>query len=552
MNVKDSYDVVIVGAGMGGSAVAYALRETDLSTLILERGEYIRQEQENWDPDEVIANRRYDPEEEWLDRDDCPFRPRVYYNVGGSSKFFGGTSFRFRREDFTGKRYPEGTTEPWPISYDDLAPYYDEAERLMWVHGLAGADPTEPSRGNYPYEPLDHEPPIADLEVRLLRLGLRPFPLPIAVHQGPGGRCRKGSPCDGFPCKIRAKGDGENAFLRPAVRAKRDIQVVTGARVQRLGTTEDGTRVDTVVFEVAGERREVGAGTVVLAAGAANTAALLLRSASPRHPDGLANGSGQVGRNFMAHNNTVLMAFNPFRRNPTKFQKTLAINDFYLAAPESAVDAAPGRPVPRSGDAALPLGNIQMRGKVLPQNLARSAQPLVRLFRRFIAARSFDFWIMSEDLPTPENRVEVTPDGTIHLRRELNNLEVHRVLVRTVKGYLRRAGLPFMLEREPAPGTIQHQIGTARFGSDPERSVVDPTCRSHEVANLYIADGSVLPSAAAVNPALTIAANALRVGESLRRRVVRGNAQRDDTGAEKPGAARRRPSGTGSSAAPEG
>ena len=542
MDLRDSYDIVIVGAGMGGSAVAYALRQTDLSILMLERGEYVRQEQENWDPDAVIADRRYDPEEEWLDRDDCPFRPRIYYNVGGSSKLFGGTSFRFRREDFTGKRYPEGATEPWPISYDDLAPYYDEAERLMWVHGLAGADPTEPARGDYPYEPLEHEPPIAELAARLRRLGLRPFPLPIAVHQGPGGRCRKGSPCDGFPCKIRAKGDGENAFLRPAVRAKKDIHVVTGATVQRLGTGKDGTRVETVVFERAGDQREVRAGTVVVAAGAANTAALLLRSASPSHPDGLANGSGQVGRNFMAHNNSVLMALNPLRRNPTKFQKTLAVNDFYLAAPESAVDAASGRPVPRSGavpesaekvppgpprtgDGALPLGNIQMRGKVLPQNLARSARPLVRLFRRFIAARSFDFWIMSEDLPTPENRVEVTPDGTIRLRRELNNLEVHRVLVGTVKSYLRRAGFPFILEREPSPGTIQHQIGTARSGRNPDRSVVDRNCRSHEVANLYLADGSVLPSAAAVNPALTIAANALRVGEVIRRRLLSGTGE---------------------------
>lgn len=550
MDARSYYDLVIIGAGMGGSALAYALRHTELSILILERGGYIRQEQENWDPDEVIANRRYDPEELWLDEADRPFRPRVYYNVGGSSKFFGGSSFRLREADFTGKHYPEGVTEPWPIRYEDLAPYYDEAERLMWVHGRAGVDPTEAPRREYPYQPLENEDAIAWLEARLRRQGLRPFPLPIAVHQGPGGRCRKGSPCDGFPCKIRAKGDGENAFLRPALREKKDIEILTGAQVRRLVTDDSGTRVQAVEFTLEGpdaapQSRRVTADTVVLAAGAANSAALLLRSASPAHPRGLANGSGLVGRNFMAHNNTVLMAFSPLRRNPTKFQKTLTINDFYLGPGARAGARAGAKEGAGAGDApggraatetpsgargfpgsGVPLGNIQMRGKVLPQNLARSSRPLVRLFRRFIAARSFDFWIMSEDLPSPENRVELLPAdadgqraGTIRLRRKLNNLGPHRELVRRLRRHLRRAGLPFMIEREPSASTIQHQVGTLRFGEDPARSVLSPECRSHEVENVYVVDGSVFPSSAAVNPALTVAANALRVGAILRDRL---------------------------------
>ena len=552
MELKTHYDLVIIGAGMGGSALAYALRETDLSILILERGGYVKQEPENWDPDEVIANRRYDPQENWLDEAGRPFRPRLYYNVGGSSKFFGGSSFRFREADFTGKHYPEGSTVPWPIRYKDLAPYYDEAERLMWVHGRAGADPCEPQRDDYPYQALENEEPIAWLQERLREQGLHPFPLPIAVHQGPGGRCRKGSPCDGFPCKIRAKGDGENAFLRPALRQKKDIQVVTGARVERLITDRAGTRVRTVTFTLvapegrpsanpaasqgsagspagAGESRRVEARTVVMAAGAANSAAVLLRSASPTHPRGLANGAGLVGHNFMAHNNTVLMAFSLFRRNPTKFQKTMAINDFYLGDP--------------AADVAGPLGNIQMRGKVLAQNLARSSRLLVRLFRRFIARRSFDFWIMSEDLPSSENRVELVsgegtrrpdrdaeaageggggtvPGQSIRLRRGLNNLGPHRELVRRFRLHLRRAGLHFIVEREPSASTIQHQVGTLRFGTDPARSVLNSDCRSHEVENLYVVDGSVFPSSAAVNPALTIAANALRVGSILRERLA--------------------------------
>jgi choline dehydrogenase-like flavoprotein len=516
MELKNEYDVIIVGAGMGGSALAYSLRETDLTVLVLERGPHIKQEAANWDPDEVISRRRYDPDETWTDERGAHYTPRVYYNVGGSSKFFGGTSFRFREADFAAKEYPEGRTEPWPISYADLQGYYDEAERQMWVHGLHGADSTEPPRGEYPHPPLEHEPPISWLASRLERVGLKPFPLPIAVHQGPGGRCRKGSPCDGFPCKIRAKGDGENAFLRPALRGNASIEVVPETRVERLLHDEGGKRVTGVEIEHEGDRRVVSARFVCVAAGAANTAALLLRSASDTYPNGLANGSGQVGRNFMAHNNTVLMALTPFRRNPTWFQKTLAVNDYYLADGE--------RP---------PLGNIQTRGKVLPQNLKRSARGLPRLLRGYISRHSFDFWVMSEDLPSGANRIELADDGTIRLRRSLNNLDVHRRLVRRFKGALRRAGLPIVLERPPSPGTIQHQVGTARSGVDPATSVVDANCRSHELDNLYIVDGSVFPSSAAVNPALTIAANALRVGAALRAVAVRrGDTDRTPSSSE--------------------
>ncbi len=493
----DRFDLVIVGAGMGGCALAWALRATNVRICIIERGGPLKQETANWDPDAVITERRYDPREEWYDEANRPFVPRVYYNYGGSSKFFGGTSFRLRESDFAARRYREGSTHPWPFGYEELVPHYNEAERAMWVHGEAGVDPTEPPRGPYPYAPLSHEQPIAWLAERLSRQGLHPFPLPIAVHQGDGGHCRKGSPCDGFPCKIRAKGDGENAFLRPALRAHKGITMVPHTRVERLITDEAGVRV--IAAEVVGEdgeRRRIAGDLFALAAGAAHSAAILLRSATARHPAGLANGSGQVGRNFMAHNNTVLMALSPLRRNPTRFQKTLAINDYYDGG-----------------------GNVQMRGKVLPQNLARSSRPLRRLLRRWIAERSFDFWLMSEDLPDPENRVEVRDDGAIRLRRRLNNGAAHKAFVRRFRRRLRRAGLWIVLKRPPSPSAIQHQVGTLRAGTDPADSVVDARCRAHEVENLYVVDGSIFPSSAAVNPALTIAANSLRVGRYLREEV---------------------------------
>ena len=415
-------DVVIIGAGLGGSAAAYALRDAGLRIVILERGDYLKQEPSNWDPDEVISNQRYDPSDQWVDERGSLFSPRVYYNVGGSSKFFGAVALRFRAGDFSARNYADGTTTPWPITYEDLVPGYDEAERLMWVHGQAGKDGTDPPRGAFPGPPLEHEAPVRWLADRLAGTGLDPLPLPIAIDQGPGGRCQKGSPCDGFPCKIRAKGDGENSFLRPALRSSGDgsIEVRTQSRVHRLNHDDDGRRVSSAEYVDGDGHHTITARVFVLAAGAANSAALLLRSASPRFPTGLANSSDQVGRNFMAHNNTVLMAFSPFRRNPTRFQKTLAFNDFYLpsdtgreverdtaARPKTTRDTASGH-VPAEN---VPVGHVQMRGKVVRQNLERSASPLVRLFARCIAARSFDFWVMSEDLPDPDNRVELAdPD----------------------------------------------------------------------------------------------------------------------------------------------
>jgi len=508
--VETHWDVIIVGAGLGGSALAWSLRDSGLKILILERGSYVPQEAENWDPDAVVTAGRYEPPEMWLDGDDAPFRPRVYYNVGGSSKFFGGSAFRLRREDFARKCFADGTAPAWPISYDDLAPWYDLAEERMWVHGLRGADLTDPATtGDTAAPPYPHP---------LKQTGLHPFALPIAVHQGHGGHCRKGSPCDGFPCKIRAKGDGENAFLRPALReGAATITLLTEAQVLRLEHDREGLRIAAVHYHHQGRDQvarlasvasadpasaNVG-GIVALAAGAANSASLLLRSATPSHPQGLANGSGQIGRNFMAHNNTVLMAVHPFRLNRTQFQKTLAINDWYN------------------------LGNIQMRGKVLPQNLARSPRALVRLCRHWIARRSFDFWLMSEDRPDPENRVEplemvgdgTQPQATIRLTRRLNNMDTHRQLVRRFRRVLRQCGFWFVLERQPEPRTIQHQVGTIRFGTDPRTAVLDRNCRSFEVGNLYVVDGSVFPTSAAVNPALTIAANALRVGAYLREKL---------------------------------
>ena len=494
-------DIAIIGSGLGGSAAAHVLKDTGLDILILERGDFLKQAPENWDVAEVVLKRRYDAEETWFDGDGKAFRPRVYYNVGGSTKVYGASALRFREQDFTARELEAGTTVAWPFSYSELEPFYDKAESILGVHGLPGEDPTEPRRNAFPRPPLQHEELIEVLAERLRAQGLHPIHLPVAIDQGPGGRCQKGSPCDGFPCKVRAKGDAENSLLRPILLKKTpNVRLWTNSRVDRLETDPAGARV--VAAHVLKEGRPVlvNASVFIVAAGAVNSAVLLLKSASSRHPDGLANSSGLVGRNFMSHNNTVVMALSPLKANPTVFQKTLAIHDFYHAG------SSTGRP----------LGAIQLRGKVKEEMLRNKSNPLVRLFGRQIAARSIDLWLMTEDLPHPESRVTVDRDGRIHLARRPTNAKAHAELVHAARRMMRRAGFPLCFVDPRGVSAIQHQCGTTRFGADPRSSVLDPWCKAHDLSNLHVIDSSFFPSSAAVNPSLTVLAQALRASEHLK------------------------------------
>jgi choline dehydrogenase-like flavoprotein len=504
--VSKPFDFVIIGSGMGGSVLARRLAESGAAVCLLERGGFVKQEKANWDAAEVLVKRRYQADETWYDLEGRPFHPRVYYNVGGSSRFYGAAAYRLRRQDFREKRHADGISPGWPFPYEELEPYYDQAEHLLGVRGRRGEDPTDPGGMEYPHPPIEHEPFVADLAARLKKQGLRPFHTPLAIDFGPGGRCRKGSPCDGFPCMVRAKGDAENRILRPLLLKKPDnLSLVTEARVLRLHTEHSGTAVRSALYEKKGSRHEVEGNTFVLSAGALNSALILLDSRDRFHPDGLANSSGLVGRNYMCHNNTVLMAFHPCRRNPTIMQKTLSCNDFYLPG------VAAGGPAAAGGAG----GNIQLRGKVQPENLRGSPRIYLRLLRRFIAERSADFWIMSEDLPDPNNRIYRDGQSKIRLERTPTNIDAHRQLVAGFTRILKRAGFPFVIPVERGLESVQHQSGTARMGTDPGSSVLDPFCRCHDIPNLYVVDGSFFPSSGAVNPALTIAAQALRVADHL-------------------------------------
>jgi choline dehydrogenase-like flavoprotein len=492
-------DILVIGSGMGGGALTYGLKDGDARVLVVERGERLPREPANWSVEEVFGRRRYRSVDCWLDRDGRPFNPGIHYYVGGNTKVYGAAMVRLRREDFGELAHAGGVSPAWPISYDELEPWYGLAERMMDVHGAAGADPTEPPRSSaYPRPPIAHDPAIASLADRLERQGLHPFPLPAAIDQGPAGTCIRCRTCDGFPCRLGAKGDAETRCIDPALRSRR-VSLRTGVKVRRLLTTPDGRRVDGVETETADGVEVLRAGTVVVACGAVQSAALLLRSANPRHPRGLANGSDQVGRNYMAHNPTALMAVDPRRRSDVVYQKSLAVNDFYFGAP----------------DYRWPMGNVQMLGK-LQAGMLTAALPLVPgAAMRWLAERSIDWYVCSEDLPEAKNRVTIEPDGRIRLSYRPNNLDGHERLVRRLARLMRKLGYPIVLTRRLGLETTSHQCGTVRFGTDPATSVLDPLCRAWEVENLYVVDGGFFPSSAAVNPALTIAAQALRVARHL-------------------------------------
>ncbi len=498
--MQDDYDFVIIGTGMGGGTLAYALRHSGARLLLIERGDYLPQEPENWSPTAVFDQKRYKPAELWQDAGGGePFQPGVHYFVGGNTKVYGAALPRFRRQDFAALEHEGGTSPAWPITYDDLEPYYAQAERIYWVHGQAGLDPVEPPRsGPFPFPPVPHEPYIEALAGQLRRQGLQPFPYPMGLDLRAGGRCIRCKTCDGFPCQVLAKADADVCCVRPALESP-DVELWTRTLAHRLLTDSTGRRVVGLEAERNGERLTVRADRFIVSCGAVNSAALLLRSANSRHPNGLANSSDQVGRHYMVHNNTAMMAVKPLQRNLTVFQKTLAINDYYFKGP----------------DWPYPLGNIQLLGK-LQAGMLTAAQPLVpRPVLQAMANRSVDWWLMSEDLPDPDNRLLLSSDGSLRVRWQPNNRVAHQKLVEAARQMMRRARYPFVFTQPMGIETNSHQCGTLRFGLDPASSVLDPFCRAYDLENLYVVDSSFFPSSAAMNPALTIAAQALRVADHL-------------------------------------
>lgn len=493
--VSESAHVVIVGSGMGGATLAWGLARRGISALVLERGQSLPRERENWIPEAVFLDRRYKPEETWLDDDGNEFHPGVHYVVGGNTKVYGASLPRFRERDFEETVYPSGISPAWPFTYADLEPYYGQAESLYRVHGTTGEDPSEPWRSSpFPYGPLPHEPYIAETMARLSAEGLHPASTCMGVDLRPGGSCIRCQTCDGFPCRLGAKSDAETCALGPAVSGG-GVRLLTGARISRIEVDASG-RVSRLVGDLDGEPLEVIGGAFVISAGAANSAALLLASRDDDHPTGLANSSGLVGRNYMVHNNTHIAAVDMRRPNDVVFQKTMAVNDWY----HDLGDGHPG-------------GSLQLIGKVQGSMMKSHATRVPRRMLDRIAHRSVEFVVMSEDLPSVHNRVTVDADGRIQVSWRRTNYDRHEALLATARRALRKAGYTAIFEQRFDISMNSHMCGTAVAGRSPATSVVDGLCRTHDHENLFVVDSAFFPSSAAQNPALTIAAQALRVAE---------------------------------------
>ena len=501
---KDRYDIVIIGSGAGGGTIAQALAGSGAHILLLERGTFVPQEEENWSPVAVWKDLRYRTTERWLDGRGREFTPYTHYGVGGNTKFWGGVLYRLRREDFQAVDHVDGVSPPWPIDYETLEPYYERAEHLYQVHGEWGDDPTEPPRhAPYPHARIPYGPAMEAIVERLREQGLHPSALPLGlIKPGEPGGCVLCNTCNSFPCRVNAKSDADVLCVRPAV-GRPNVTLWTGALARRLVTDPSGRKIEAVEVERAGQTLRVEAPLFVVSCGAVNSAALLLRSATDAHPHGLANASGLVGKRYMAHLATMMEAIDPLQENHTRFQKTVAINDYYLRGPRST----------------YPLGQIQAQGRTHGL-MAKLHAPW---WGRRIPLAMYDWWVahgfdwlaMSEDLPSEQNRVSLDASGRIVLRYRQTNMRAHRELVDEAKKILSRLGLWFTVTHSHGPSNTTHQCGTIVFGTDPATSVLDPYCRAHEIGNLFVVDASFFPSSAAVNPGLTIAAQALRVADHI-------------------------------------
>ena len=516
--MSDHSDVIVIGSGAGGGSLVRRLAPSGKRILLLERGDWLPREPENWSTPDVFVDNRYISDDTWYDAGGKPFQPQIHYYVGGATKLYGAALYRLRREDFGELTHHDGISPAWPIGYDEMEPYYSQAEQLYQVHGNHGEDPTDPPASHqYPYAALTHEPRIQQLSDDLAAAGYHPFHAPCGVMldetNPPFSACIRCKTCDGFPCLVHAKSDAEVLAVRPALEHP-NVTLLTNARATKLLTNDVGTAITGIEVERDGERETHSADVYVVSCGAANSAKLLLASASDAHPNGLANGSDQVGRNYMFHNSQAVLALSK-EPNPTRFQKTLGLNDFYLG----------------DEDFGFPLGNLQMIGKSQADMFKGEKPTETKLAPGFalrdVATHAVDFWLSTEDLPRAENRVTLGPDGNVQLTYAPSNGASADRLFHKLKSMLGHLGMhpdhlfprhAYLKTDIPVAG-VAHQAGTCRFGSDPASSVLNTDCRAHEVDNLYVVDTSFFPSIGAVNPALTAMANALRVGDHLLERL---------------------------------
>ena len=480
--LRPIYDAVVIGAGLGGSTLAYRLAERGVRVLVVEGGDFLPPPARKAGDPVGIYMRNFSSE----------------LNVGGRSKFYGAAMYRMRESDFHSTSHEAGESPAWPITYHDLEPYYCEAERLYRVHGSPAGDRTEPPRSaDFPYPPLPHAPQVSTLVSRLEKSGNSVAAIPRAIDYGEGGKCVLCPTCDAYYCQLDAKMDAEIAALRPALGSGR-VDLLTQARCLRILTSANGARATGVVIERTGKEETVNAEVVAVCAGLGPTAQLLLASRTSRHPRGLGNATDCVGRYYGGHSTGLIFPMLSFTSKlPGMHTKTFSITTY--------CDGAPGWP--------YRMGMIQAAGQ-FPFWENDSLPLWKKTAIKLVAERSIYCFYMTEALPTRESGLEFNKDGTYAIRPPLHNDKTFDRLRALAMDAFKRAGYRVVA---PKRHFLWHRVGTARFGTDPESSVLDANCKVHDVDGLYVVDASVLPSAGVVNSGLTIAALALRAGDAIAR-----------------------------------
>jgi choline dehydrogenase-like flavoprotein len=513
MQTENTFDAIVIGSGFGGTMTARQLVLAGWNVLMLERGDWVTRGPENWGPRSSIdLTPHYDKTTplQVLEGGNKPVMG-IYSCVGGPSVFYGGVSFRFREQDFSPPdSITAGSGAKWPFTYQDLESYYDEAERLLDLSGEAGVDPTEPPRLQpFPQGP----PPLAAVSQKIKTaaqsLGLRPFQLPLAInYREEAGRsaCQHCKTCDTFACAVSAKNDLATMMLPELKRQGLTLlpNTVTTRIVEKNGEVQGVECVD----KKTGVISSYSAKYVVCSAGAMGSPHLLLASGL----EALNPGGQTVGRYLMRHLNAIVFGIFPGAADKEgRFHKQLAILDFYLGHPrakelEGKIGSLQQVPTP-------PAGLVENE---LPGVIGKTLGKGVKLLTGLLA--------IAEDQPQFDNRCEVDfnkkdayglPQLVVRHRYSPRDTAALKVLTSEAKRILRAAGAWATYTHHIR--TFSHAVGTVRMGNDPTTSALDENCQFRGVKNLFVVDGSFMPTSAALNPSLTIAANALRVGAFMSR-----------------------------------
>lgn len=515
-NSAQPYDTIVIGSGFGGVMAAYPLVMAGERVLMLERGDWVERGPHNWEIGSAHElSDHYCPDDPYrVDDARVPRSGGSFHCVGGPSVFYGGVALRLREEDFApGAAIVGDSGAEWPFGYSELAPYYDWAESLLGVAGDDERDPTAPPReAPYPQRPAPFTAPAQRMAAAARRLGLNPFPLPLAINYAESeerAKCALCCTCDGFACAISAKNDLATGIIPQLQAAGMELRPGTAA----VQLTVNGTRVDavTVVDRMSGNRETLRAARVILAAGTLATPHLLLASGLEKH----STAPDAVGRYLTRHNNLLTLGVFPRRPNPDlEFHKQVAIHDFYFGAP--GVDPKIGK-----------LGCIQQITAPGPEFVRRILPPPIGFIASIGVPHVLGLLSIAEDEPRDANRLYIdpsTPDSlglpTLHIKHRYTARDkaAGRALVAQSRRILREAGALFSIVHDLR--SFSHAVGTVRMGPNERSAPVDERGRYRGLDNLYVTDGSVFPTSGGVNPSLTIAANALRVGSLLAGRAA--------------------------------